>query len=60
MKRRGHTAKATELAGNIVALVIYVRKSTKKEPIKVDDLSAEQKEALRKQLLEDLNSENKD
>ena len=48
------------LAGNIVALVIYVRKSTKKEPIKVNDLSDEQKEALRKQLLEDLNSENKE
>lgn len=47
------------LAGNIIGLVIYVRKSTKKEPIKVNDLSDEQKEALRKQLLEDLNSDNK-
>ena len=47
------------LAGNIIGLVIYVRKSTKKEPIKVNDLSDEQKEALRKQLLEDLNADNK-
>lgn len=42
------------LAGNIVLLVWYVRKSTKKEPVKVDDLTDEQKEALRKELLEEL------
>ena len=43
------------LAANIVGLVIYVRKQTKKEPIKVNDLTDEQKEALKKELLEDLN-----
>ena len=42
------------LAGNIVALVIYVRKSTKKEPVKVEDLSEEQLAALKQQVLEDL------
>ena len=42
------------LAGNIILLVWYVRKSTKKEPVKVEDLSEEQKEALRKELLEEL------
>ena len=43
------------LAANIVGLVIYVRRQTKKEPIKVNDLTDEQKEALKKELLEDLN-----
>ena len=43
------------LAANIIGLVIYVRKETKKEPIKVNDLTDEQKEALKKELLEDLN-----
>ena len=43
------------LAANIIGLVIYVRKQTKKEPIKVNDLTDEQKEALKKELLEDLN-----
>ena len=45
------------LAVNIVALVMYVKKQTKKEPVKVSDLSEEQKEALKKQLLEDLKNE---
>ena len=43
------------LVGNIVGLVIYVRKQTKKEPVKVEDLSEEQKEALRQEILKDLN-----
>ena len=43
------------LVANIVGLVIYVRKTTKKEPVKVADLSDEQKEALKKELLNDLN-----
>ena len=43
------------LVANIIGLVIYVRKSTKKEPVKVADLSDEQKEALKKELLNDLN-----
>ena len=42
------------LAGNIIGLVVYVRKSTKKEPIQVDDLTDEQREALRKELLAEL------
>ena len=43
------------LALNIVALVFYVKKQTKKEPVQVSDLTDEQKEELKKQLLEDLN-----
>ena len=42
------------LAGNIVALVLYVRKSTKKEQVKVDNLTDEQREALKRELLQDL------
>ena len=42
------------LALNIVGLVIYVKKTAKKEPAKLDDLSDEQKEALRQELLKDL------
>ena len=45
------------LAVNIVGLVIYVRKSAKKEPVKVNDLSDEQKEELRKELLKELGGE---
>ena len=44
------------LTGNIVGLVFYVKKSSEKEkaPTKLDDLSEEQKEALRQELLKDL------
>ena len=42
------------LAVNIIALVIFVRKTSKKEPAKLDDLSDEQKESLRQELLKDL------
>lgn len=45
------------LAVNIVGLVIYVRKETKAEPVKISDLNDEQKEALRKEILADLNKE---
>ena len=48
------------LAANVVGLVIYVRKSTKKEPVQVSDLSDEQKEALRKELLKDLSDKNEE
>ena len=53
------------LALDIVGLVFYVRKETKQEPVKVADLSAEQKEALRREILADLqkddsNTEKKD
>ena len=47
------------LAANIIGLVVYVRKTTKKEPAKLEDLSEEQKEALRQELLKDLQGENK-
>jgi len=42
------------LAANIIGLVIFVRKTSKKQPAKLDDLSEEQKEALRQELLKDL------
>ena len=44
------------LAGNIVGLVFYVKKTSAKEnaPTKLDDLTEEQKEALRQELLKDL------
>ena len=44
------------LAANIVGLVFYVKKTSSKEnaPTKLDDLSDEQKEALRQELLKDL------
>ena len=42
------------LAANIIGLVVFVRKTTKKEPVKVNDLSDAQKEALRQELLKDL------
>ena len=46
------------LAGNIIGLVVYVRKTTKREPVKVNDLTDEQKEALRRELLRDLQGGN--
>lgn len=48
------------LAGNIIGLVFYVRKTTKKEPAKLEDLSDEQKEALRQELLKDLQGGNEE
>jgi len=42
------------LAINIIVLVIYVKHTDKKKEVKVNDLSDEQKEALKKQLLEEL------
>lgn len=48
------------LAVNIIGLVIYVRKTSKKEPAKLDDLSEEQKEALRQELLKDLQGDKKE
>ena len=42
------------LAVNIVGLVIYIRKTTKKKAVTVNDLSEEEKEALKKELLKDL------
>ena len=44
------------LAVNIIGLVFYVKKTSANEnkPTKLDDLSEEQKEALRQELLKDL------
>ena len=42
------------LAANIIFLVIYVRKSTKAEPVQMNELTEEQKAELRKQILADL------
>lgn len=42
------------LAANIVGLVMYMKKSMKKEKVSVSDLSDEEKEALKKELLKDL------
>ena len=44
------------LLANIIGLVFYVKKTSAKEnaPTKLDDLSEEQKEALRQELLKDL------
>ena len=48
------------LAGNIIGLVVYVRKSSKQEPVQVNDLTEEQKEELRKELLKELAGESKE
>ena len=48
------------LAANIIGLVFYVRKTSKSEPAKLEDLSDEQKEALRQELLKDLQKDNKE
>ena len=42
------------LIGNIVGLVFYVKKTSGKQPAQLDDLTEEQKEALRQELLKDL------
>ena len=48
------------LAANVVALVLYIRKNVKKAEVKVSDLTDEEKEALRKELLADLSGEKKE
>lgn len=48
------------LAANIIGLVFYVRKTSKKEPAKLSDLSEEQKEALRQELLKDLQGDSEE
>ncbi len=42
------------LIGNIIGLIIYVKKTSGKQPAQLDDLTEEQKEALRQELLKDL------
>ena len=48
------------LAANIVFLVLYVRKLSKKPEVAVDDLNDEQKAALRAELLKELQGESKE
>ena len=49
------------LAGNIVLLFLYVKKTApKKDKVELNELSEEQKEALRKELLKDINSNDSD
>ena len=48
------------LAANIAFLVLYVRKVGKKPEVAVDDLSEEQKAALRAELLKELQAESKE
>jgi len=42
------------LAANIVGLVLYLKKGLKREKITAQDLSEEEKEALKKELLKEL------
>ena len=42
------------LAANVVGLVLYLKKNLKRGKISASDLSAEEKEALKKELLKDL------
>lgn len=46
------------LATNIIVLVLFVKKSTKAEVVKVNDLSEAQKEALKAELLKELQGGN--
>lgn len=48
------------LALNVIGLIIYVKKTSGVKPAQLDDLSEEQKEALRQELLKDLQGEKKD
>ena len=50
------------LAANIIGLVYYVKNTSAKEaaPAKLDDLSEEQKEALKAELLKDLQKNNEE
>ena len=45
------------LAANIVGLVLYVRKATKKEQVTIGDLSEDERDLLKKELLRDLQGE---
>ena len=48
------------LATNIIFLVLYVRKLSKKPEVAVDDLNEEQKAALRAELLKELQGESEE
>ena len=45
------------LALNVVALILYIRKVGQAKKVKLNDLSAEEKEALRQELLKDISKE---
>ena len=45
------------LAANIVGLVLYLRKNLKRGKVTASDLTEEEKEALKKELLKDLQQE---
>ncbi len=45
------------LAANVLGLFIYIKKSSEKKKVALNELSAEQKEALRQELLKDLTKE---
>lgn len=42
------------LAANVAILIWYIKKSSKAKQVKLNDLSDEEKEALRKELMKDL------
>ena len=44
---------------NVTVLVLYLRKSSKAKKVALQDLNADEKEALRKQLLADMQDEEK-
>ena len=47
------------LAANIVGLVFYLKKNLKKGKVKASDLTEEEREALKQELLKDLQKEEK-
>ena len=48
------------LVANVVILVLFIRKFTKKKEVAVEDLNEEQKAALRAELLKELQGESKE
>ena len=47
------------LAGNIIGLVFYVRKTSRREQVTVNELTDEQKEELKRELLKEISDEEK-
>lgn len=47
------------LAGNIVGLVFYVKKAAKKPAVELSELTEEEKEALKAELLKDISKDSK-
>ena len=44
------------LAANVIVLILYVRKTNQKKKVQLNELSDEEKEALRKELMQDLSA----